>query len=782
MTPPAGSIALRTARRADRTRSGRHVSMRAACNSLLLLLCCVPGAATADAMTLHEVLARLAAAGEAVIYSTDVIDPNTPIDIDPVDLPTLRGWLGERNLRLEPLDDAWVIGRVAPRTAAAPADAAPEPARLVEKVIVTGTRHRLDGRNVTGSLTTLTADDLFSVPTLGSDAMRAAAQLPGMAGVGVSAKPYIRGGVQDELLVRFDGIELLDAYHLVDFQNIFSAVDDRSVGAVDVYTGGFPARYGNRMSGVMDIASAPADEAPHTELGVSLFSLLANTQGSLNGGDTGYLASVRRGNLDQILREVDPELGRPHYYDAFARLDQQLPGDYRASVSGFVSRDDISLTEDATEAASNVDSRYLWVRLEREHGRLHARHTLAYTWSERRKRQQDLDDTALTGGSLDHRVDLWKLRAASDFALHGKALQMEFGWHLEYGEARYDSRALVNRGLLGALLTGAAIDGHDIHVSPESWSGGLYWAGEFAVGPRIALLPGLRWDVQHFSEAAGATSERISPRFGLRLEPYDSLTVHLDIGRFHQSDELQELQAADGVATFFPPQRSDHFIAGADWHPGDAWNLRAEFYEKRYDGTKPRFDNLYNPFVLVPELEPDRFQLRPSRARARGSDLSLRRRLFEDAALSLHYSYMDAEDRIDGDWVPRRWSQRHTVSALAQWRGPRTTAAIALTWHSGWRGSAVPEDLEPGATLEIADVLNATELKDYLSLDVSVRRTWTWRRAEVTAFASVSNLTNRDNVAGIEYDPQLDDGEIVFERSRELLLPLVPSVGVLLRF
>ena len=70
--------------------------------------------------------------------------------------------------------------------------------------------------------------------------MRVVTRLPGMSSVGVSAKPQVRGGLTDEVLVRVDGVELFDSYHLADLQSFFSVVDDRTVDAVDVYTGGFP--------------------------------------------------------------------------------------------------------------------------------------------------------------------------------------------------------------------------------------------------------------------------------------------------------------------------------------------------------------------------------------------------------------------------------------------------------------------------------------------------------------------------------------------------------------
>lgn len=794
----------------------------------------------AETYSLEALLTRLQEQGYPVLYSTDIVAPDLQVELDTVSLQSFRRWLWERSLTLEAVGDHWVIaplpepvhsaleiesqngselvdltvhwrGRaLAPqresdgtfrvpvppgsRVEIAAAGHLPQqfllhaginqvvlsPSNPVENIIVTGTRHRLDGTSVTGSVTSFSADELTSVPSLAGDAMRATARLPGMASMGVSAKPYVRGGLQDELLVRLDGVELLDAYHLADFQNIFSVIDDRSVEAVDVYTGGFPARYGNRMSGVMEVTSSRPDDPARTELGLSLFSLQANTQGTLRDGDVDYLLSARRGNLDEVLERADPGVGRPRYHDALVTLGYR-PGEHsRLSVSGFLTRDDVTLTEDETRAESNIDSRYLWSRLELGGEDLKSAHTLAYTGSERRKRQFDLDDDSGIGGFLDYRQDLWKVRAASDWRLRRDGWLMEFGGHVEYASADYDSAALVDRGLLGELLSGSALDGHDIHVDPDGWSGGVYWAAEIPLTGRLTLQPGLRWDDQDFSPSDDG--EHLSPRIGLRYDPHPGLSIHLDAGRFRQPEEIQELKAADGLSSYAGPQNADHYILGVEWRPAPGWEAEVEIWDKRYRDTRTRFENLYNPFVLVPEIEPDRVRLDPDRARAAGADLRVRRQFSERASLTLHYSYLDAEDRIDGEWVPRRWSQRHTATALAQWLGARFTASVALTWHSGWRGADVPATLPEGATLNLTDVLSGTELRDYLSLDVSIRRTWELQRLSITAFAGATNLTDRDNVAGVEYDPEEEDGVIVFEEESEFLLPLVPTLGVLVAF
>ena len=59
------------------------------------------------------------------------------------------------------------------------------------------------------------------------------------------------------------------------------------------------------------------------------------------------------------------------------------------------------------------------------------------------------------------------------------------------------------------------------------------------------------------------------------------------------SEGIHELQVSDGVAQFFRPQRTDHFIAGFEWVGLPEWEIRAEVYEKQYRNTRQRFENLF---------------------------------------------------------------------------------------------------------------------------------------------------------------------------------------------
>ena len=113
----------------------------------------------------------------------------------------------------------------------------------------------------------VTGDALAAQPAPGEDALRTLGRLPGMAQGGLSAQSNIRGSETGELLTLLDGFPLREAFHLPAYHDVFGMIDPELIGDAEVYTGGFPVRYGNRMGGVFDLRTLDADVAPHTALG-----------------------------------------------------------------------------------------------------------------------------------------------------------------------------------------------------------------------------------------------------------------------------------------------------------------------------------------------------------------------------------------------------------------------------------------------------------------------------------------------------------------------------------
>ena len=657
---------------------------------------------------------------------------------------------------------------------------APEP--TVAEIVVVSSRYEVGA--TTAARQRVDMARMENVPRLGDDPLRIVSQLPGTASIGVSAKPHIRGGLQDELLVLFNNIELLEPFHLRDFKSVFSSFDPSLVQSMDVYTGGFPARYGDRMSGVMDIRPVDREPVIGGELSVSLLNTSALVHGPVADGRGDWVVSARRGNLDLVTDWVNSEAGDPAYNDAFAQFRFEIDSDTELDLGLFAYNDDVLLSDfddDGEIATSKYENLYGWVQVHRNWSASLEGTSMLYFGTIDHRRRGRLADEDLDNGeaTVDDRreFEVYALGQSLKFS-PSDTLQTEFGFKYSHQQGAYDYAASIERGALAEIIGTELEETRAFRLRPDGSALGLFASVRAAPLAQLTVEAGVRWDRQDYT---GRTDTQWSPRLSLLWTPTDRDEFRLSAGRFYQPEAIHELQVGDGVSSYQDAQHADHLIAGWGHRFSDSTSLRLEAFEKRFRDSKRRFENLFNPFVLLPELASDRVEIAPERGRARGIEGTL---AFESDSTTawLSVGYAEAEDRVNGRWEPRTWDQGATVSAGWAWRNERWSVGAALLWHDGWRTTTLPGAVPEDAVVALDR--NAHRLKDYMTVDLRVVRHWRWERQALSVFVEVTNAFNRDNVGGTEYDVEEDEdnGGFLLTRSDEALLPLVPSIGIRWQF
>jgi hypothetical protein len=357
---------------------------------------------------------------------------------------------------------------------------------------------------------------------------------------------------------------------------------------------------------------------------------------------------------------------------------------------------------------------------------------------------------------------------------------LDLGGGLEYAQARYQYSLEADFGELATVLGQPRQRNIDLQAAPQGLSSHFYASHRWQPTAALTIESGLRWDYQDYY--LGNSAEQVSPRINLLYQPGERIKWRLGIGRFYQPEGIYELQVEKDNPEFQTAQFSDQIIGGFDVLLGGAFSLRAEAYFKRVGRPKLRFENLFNSLVLLPELSPDRIEVDPTDARARGMEVLLR---YDGQRTNAWISttLASAQDRLDGlGWTSRAWDQRTSVSAGVALRGARWQLSLGALWHSGWKTTDVPEYLE---TLEQPANLerNRKELANFFSLDIRYVYRWHWRHQSLELIAELTNATNRNNAGAVESEiEELDEGGFRFFTENEDLFPRVPSVGFVWRF
>lgn len=191
-----------------------------------------------------------------------------------------------------------------------------------------------------------------------TDVLKVLQLLPGVqSGAEGSSGLYVRGGGPDQNLLLLDGVPVYNASHLFGFISVFNA---DAINHVELVKGGFPARYGGRLSSVIDISMK---EGNTKELkGEGSFGLVASrvtVEGPIKKDRTSFIVSARRTYIDILSRPLVKALSEGDvttgyfFYDLNTKINHRINDRNRIYLSAYLGDDKAySRIEDSYENQS----------------------------------------------------------------------------------------------------------------------------------------------------------------------------------------------------------------------------------------------------------------------------------------------------------------------------------------------------------------------------------------------------------------------------------------------
>jgi len=736
--------------------------------------------AAAAPTPLVDLLRSLSAKGLDILYSSDLVTPDLTVppnlhETDP--LGRAREALAAHHLELRSDGQRrYIVARAIARQAPEPAAAARSESSPNE-VTVFASRYVLKDEAATQSVT-LGHHDLEQVPGAHDDVMRAIRTVPGLAD-NLSSRPYVRGAFLEDVLVRFDGIPMVDPFHFKNFQNLISAFDPATVDRIDVYTGGFPVKYGTRSAGVIDIAPRMVESGYEHRVGANLLSYDLSSVGRADSVPIDWLATARRSGQNVELRPRGGDVGEPTYADVLGRVRWQV-NSATALTAGWMQLDDrvqSSLDPTTEQAVARDWDSYYWLTVEwAASGAVHSRTSVAVTDSGRAV----VGNLTLPGaatGQLDERRHISTVDLLTDWTyLQSDSLlwNLGLGTTFERADLNFSRQEDLDAALAASLNRMADVDLEDLQ-SPRSTTLGLY-ASVRRRWRQFEAEFGARFDHQDYR---GFNSHsQLSPRINLRFDPTPVWHLYGSWGHFRQAERVGEWRAEQPQSSPDPATHVVGVIGGVAHDSSPTTHWRLELYENHWLTVHPYFDNALNRLSLLPELGLDRVLITARGGDSMGVEASVRHDFAEHWVVSGSYTLSRATDDLAVEDVLRGWDQTHAFSGDLTWQRALTSASLVIGWHSGWPKTPVSY-LQAGGTTPAYFRIgprNSSRWGSYFTIDVRVARTVPLRLGDVLLWVDATNVTNRDNECCTAYGQVDSTGNLLMPATNSWF-PRTVNVG-----
>ncbi len=636
-------------------------------------------------------------------------------------------------------------------------------------------------------------DALTSVQTLGSeeirrlpggfeDVVRAVSSLPGVAQAQNGRNDLlVRGGAPSENLFLIDNIESPNINHFGTQGSgggPLSFVNLDFVQSTTFSTGGFGARYGDRISSVLTIDLRDGrDDRFGGKATVSASQFGLNLEGPVTASGS-YLFSARRSYLDLIFKAAGLSFV-PEYWDFLGKASFRLgPNDQLTALS-------IAAIDRVRQFNDDADDRFDNSRiLDNSQDQLVAGITWKHLFSGGyvnttfgrtrvafRFRQADsLANPVFTNTSTEDELNL----RADALLLLGDDAELAAG---------VSGRSTGFQAELALTAPGAP----ELRASPSDrfTKAAAYaqYARSFAWGMRAVL--GAR--VDYFSGIETTTYPSVRASLSQALD--DRSSIGVSAGRYYQAPSYIWL-AANAENRALKSIAADMVVASLDRTFGDDVRLSLEGYYKRYDDYPASLSRQY--LVLAntgagfggADEGFASFGLEPlasrGSGRAYGAELLLQKKLSEIrcyglASISLNYSRFTA---IDGIERPSNYDQRVIFNLAGGYQiGETWEIGLRFRYASGRPYTPVDSTGDPGFGYQVVSQYNALRLDASHALDLRLDKRWPLDGWNLITYIDLQNVYNRKNPNPPRWNARLRTADPDDSR-----IGLLPSIGLSAEF
>ena len=675
-----------------------------------------------------------------------------------------------------------------------------------EGVYVTAEEQRFKD-NVETSRINLSMKDIELTPAfIEQDVFRTLQMTPSVKSKNdFSSALVVRGGSPDENLIMLDGIEIYNPYHL---GGVFSTFNAKAVSDAEFIAGGFPAKYGNRNSSVLNITSREGNSRKKLLFKNSKFGDYFNLSGFSGEvsmltskflaegpvGNGSWMLAGRRTYFDKLAQAYysfrDDDLpGEYYFWDSQAKVIQDITDKDRLTYSGYFGRDFLEFDFDDDEGGGfGID--FDW-----------GNYTSGLSW----RHVPNSKIHSVT--SLYHTNYDWDLMAEisqTDSIENGEALESTFNINEEVSLQDWTLKEVLNYHATDNHKITAGFELKNINMRTFQKLEditflnqdrnvnifGVFLQDKWKVSPLLSLQAGVR-----VSRYNGHEKNYYDPRLGLKYLLTENSTIKASWGIYNQflftqnQDEeiINFVNVWGTVPEHLDAQSCQHYILGYERRFGNQFFASIEGYYKPYSNLMAN-----NP-SNDPTIEEDDFI--EGKGTAYGVELLLKKSAGNFTGW-IGYSYSKLTRRVDfnsdgeikesdDEIYNPKYDQPHSVNCVLSYKlNERNSLGLTIKSSSGqpytpvvgktFSQSNMGDYLNPYNELRtIQGERNSARYPVYFRSDISWVRTIYPFDLEGKLKFQIINFTNHFNTLFYYWRHDRSPSEV----TALSMFPIIPSIG-----
>lgn len=690
--------------------------------------------------------------------------------------------------------------------------------QLSEVLITADDGKEVNLRSPQMSVTKMKTKTIKQIPAvLGEvDIIKSIQLLPGITNAGEGASGFnVRGGAEDQNLVLLDEAIIYNSSHMFGFFSVFNA---DAVKGIKLYKGGIPARFGGRVSSVLDIRQRDGNKKNLKFTGgIGLISSRLTVEGPTIKNKGSFLISGRTSYAHLFMGLSDQTEGnKVRFYDINFKTNLEFNANNRLYLSGYYGDDDIEFGESFLNSYGNFTSNLRWNHI--FSNKVFANLSLIYSHYNYDMEINMFDfnwKSDINNYNLKYDVDYYinnnynlKLGLSGIYYNFNPGEIIPSSSSSEVNERTLEKKHAVETGIYAALeqkITDKLTAQYGIRYS-NFIRLGKQNLNEYANNLPVVYNSDI--DIYESAVATGtinySTGENIAdfgnfePRLALSYKINSKSSVKLSYNRMAQYLHLISNTASatpldiwTPSGKYIKPQIGNQYAAGYFLNFNEQmYSIEAETYYKTVDNRMDYIDGA--SLVAQEHIET---QILNGKSRAYGVELLLRKNI-GDLTGWVSYTISKAQQQTiggnaggsginNGEWYNTAYDRTHDISMTATYKlNDKWRFGANFVYQTG-RPVTYPNGQFRYNDLSIATYANRNEnrLPAYHRLDISATLTprknknRKWQSEWVFGFY---NLYNRRNAASITFGQNIDNGSN--EATRTSIFGIMPTITYNFKF